>query len=262
MYKLIKFVRLVREGKDLKDKFILIIYILNILIWRALGFKKNPKFIWGVTIKNKDGIFYCGNYADAAWTASSNYEVDVIKNLKINEGVVVDVGSNIGKITVILSNMLNKNGRVVSIEPSIENFQILKRNVFENKLKNVILENCAASSKDGFVDFYIEDSGTSGHSISKKVGKRIKVRSLTIDKILQKHKIGKISLMKIDVEGAEAEVLIGSKKTLKNHPIIIFEAWNEEFLNKIEKILKPIGYKIKKISQENYLAEFHNKRML
>jgi FkbM family methyltransferase len=254
MNKLNKFIGLIKECRSLKDKIILIIYIGNSLLWKLIGLEKNPKLISGVTIKNKSGTFYCDRYADAVWTASSYYENEVIKNLEINKGVAVDVGANIGKITVILSKKLNRNGKVISIEPSTENFQILKKNVFQNNLKNVILENCAASSKEGIIDFYIEDSGTAAHSISRKTSKRVKVKSSTIDRILEKHGIKRVSLIKIDVEEAEADVLMGAKKTLKSHPTIIFEARNEEFLKKIEKILRPIGYKINKIADVNYLA--------
>ena len=64
-----------------------------------------------------------------------------------------------------------------------------------------------------------------------------------------------MGLIKIDVEGAEAEVLKGATKTLKNsHPKIIFEAWDEQYLKKVKKILNKFNYKIKKIADENYFA--------
>jgi protein O-GlcNAc transferase len=49
--------------------------------------------------------------------------------------------------------------------------------------------------------------------------------------------------MKIDVEGFEEQVLVGALKTIKKtKPIIYAEAWNKESLDKILKILKPLGY--------------------
>lgn len=68
-------------------------------------------------------------------------------------------------------------------------------------------------------------------------------------------KIKKVDLVKIDVEGAEADVLKGATKTLKKyHPKIIFEAWDEQYLKKVKEVLKPFNYKIKQIAPENYIA--------
>ena len=63
-----------------------------------------------------------------------------------------------------------------------------------------------------------------------------------------------MDLIKVDVEGAEAEVLKGATKALKSHPKIIFEAWNENYLEKVKKVLRPFNYKIKKTAKDNYLA--------
>ncbi len=67
--------------------------------------------------------------------------------------------------------------------------------------------------------------------------------------------MNRVDLIKIDVEGAESEVLKGALKTLKKfHPQIIFEAWSKEDLEKSEKILKALNYSIKQLNAENYLA--------
>jgi hypothetical protein len=65
-----------------------------------------------------------------------------------------------------------------------------------------------------------------------------------------------ISIMKIDVEGHENEVLIGAKKTiLSNRPVIIIEIWKSK--NKFKQfndIMKLYKYKIKKITATDYLC--------
>jgi hypothetical protein len=64
-----------------------------------------------------------------------------------------------------------------------------------------------------------------------------------------------VDLLKIDAEGAEIDVLEGSSDILKNyHPRIVFEAFDSDNLDKIEKILCNFDYKIKQIKKKNYLA--------
>jgi hypothetical protein len=77
----------------------------------------------------------------------------------------------------------------------------------------------------------------------------------TLDNVINRDKIKNVKLIKIDVEGAESDVLRGAKKILKrDHPRIIFEAWDEKNLNKIKKILILFKYQIKRIGYEDYLA--------
>ena len=82
----------------------------------------------------------------------------------------------------------------------------------------------------------------------------MKVKAKTLDSLLKKHKINKVDLIKIDVEGAERDVLFGAKETLKKHPKILFEAWDKDFLDKIKSVLNPYKYKVISISDTYYLA--------
>ena len=76
-----------------------------------------------------------------------------------------------------------------------------------------------------------------------------------IDNLVKKNKITNVSLIKVDVEGAEIEAIIGALSTIRKFkPQIIFEAWNAQTLEGIKKILVPLGYHIKEICPENYIA--------
>lgn len=69
-------------------------------------------------------------------------------------------------------------------------------------------------------------------------------------------KLPRIDLIKIDVEGAEHLVIEGAMKTIKKFkPKILFEAWNEENLNKVTKLLSKLNYKVISIDGDNYLGE-------
>jgi len=153
--------------------------------------------------------------------------------------------------------MLGDQGRVISFEPEKNNIKALRTNINLNKLKNIEIVELACSDKKGHFDFYLNKENTGGHSLLalKNSREKVIIETDTLDSILKKNNISRADLMKIDVEGAEAEVLKGATKTLKNsHPKIIFEAWDEQYLKKVKKILNKFNYKIKKIAPENYLA--------
>ncbi|MBM3228373.1 FkbM family methyltransferase, partial [Candidatus Pacearchaeota archaeon] len=208
-----------------------------------------------------DGIFYCGENFSAVRCAHPSYESEIRKHFSLDSGVFIDVGANIGKYSIMVGKRLGDKVKVIAFEPMPYTFEILKKNIELNKLKNIIPFEYALGKKEERLDFYLDREGVGGgaHSLIKdnanitknKIGVCVK----KLDDILKELKIKRVDLIKIDVEGAEADVLKGTEKTLKKyHPKIIFEAWNKEYLEKCKKILDKFGYKIKQIAPENYIA--------
>lgn len=241
---------MINEGLTIKDKLAIIRYFIT----------GNKKLVRQVTIKNKDGIFYCGNNMGNVWVASSFHEPYLQEYFNIQNGVFVDIGANIGKYTIKIANQLSRErDKVVSIEAEEENSQKIEESIKLNNLKNVILENVACYSKNGKIKLYLDE--IPGHHTIIKSDYRKSKRSITVkakklDTILKENKINKVDFIKIDVEGAEVEVLKGAKKTLSQipRPRIIFEAWDEKYLNKTKKILKVYEYEIRKITDTHYFA--------
>lgn len=263
--KIIKeYFRLIKEGKTFQDKFVIFIYFTQMplhLIFRLIKLKYEFKgtLISNVILKNKDGEYFCGNKISAVQIGSISGEEELRKYFSLDKGIFIDIGANIGKYTVKIGNQLKDRGKVIAIEPQPANFKALEKNVKLNNLKNVYLKKVACSDSNGFTKFYIDYIGDydGRHSLikNKRSRKKIKVRIQKLDFILDELKIKEVDLIKIDVEGAESLVLKGALKTLKNsHPKIIFEAWDENYLNKIKEVLKPFNYKIKQINIINYFA--------
>jgi FkbM family methyltransferase len=251
-----KYFGLVKEGRFLKDKVTIAIYAFNFLLNR-LSNHKTHALLFDVTLKNSDGIFFCGKNIFSVWTGSSFYESELRKYFDLEKGTFIDVGANIGKYSILLGKKLKERGTVLAIEPEEKNFNILKKNIKLNGLKNVMPINKGCFSKKDTLDFYLENIGYGKHSLSnKELGdKKIQINVDALSNIVKKNKIKDIKLIKIDVEGAEADVLKGAEKILKKyHPKIIFEAWNEEQLKGVKKELDKMKYKIKRIDPENYLA--------
>jgi FkbM family methyltransferase len=249
---------LVGEATSLKGKLSIIYYFLKspwYYFHKKSGRKPSSNLPFEVTLKNEDGIFFCGKDMTSVWIGSSFHEKTIKKYFSLRDGVFIDIGANIGRYVIIVSKHL-KSGSVIAIEPEKNNFEILKKNIGLNKLSNVILKNLACSDKVGKIYFYIDGFSSGGHSIKPKKGfRKIYVKTSRVDRILAELKIKRVDLIKIDVEGAEAEVLKGAIKTLKKyHPKIIFEAWEDKKLKIVKDILDPLGYRIEKIGKIDYLA--------
>lgn len=257
---------LVANGDTNKDKIILFISFLkrvffNILV-KVLKINIKDSLISNVTIKYEDyKFFYPKNLF--SFREDKNSREELKECLKLNAGVFLDIGSNIGEFTILIGLKIKDKGTVVSIEAHPSNFKTLKRNIEINKMKNVIPLNIACSNSNKDLLLYTGAGPTmhsllppgSNNQLPLVCGDGIKVKSEKLDNIIKKLKIDKVDLIKIDVEGAEEDVIKGGTELLKkDHPKIIFEAWDKTYLNKIKKILNPLNYKIKQINYINYLA--------
>jgi FkbM family methyltransferase len=155
------------------------------------------------------------------------HEFDIIEHdFSPKEGdIVIDVGAHIGPYTLKASKRVGLNGKVVAIEADPENFDILNRNIQLNKLTNVIALNYAAYSKEDKIKLFLPGKGeelsyTKFNTVmTDRAGnekKYVEVKANTLDYLLQssgiKHE--QVNWIKIDVEGAEFDVLKGAKNIL------------------------------------------------
>ena len=153
---------------------------------------------------------------------------DLIQKNIFSGNIVVDIGANIGFFTLIMANGVKKEGKVFSFEPELENYKLLSKNVKENNLQNIILENKAVGNKNGSAEMYLASKenniySQSMHRIfsSKIVSQNstpITIKIIKLDDFFEKlDLIKKINLIKIDVEGAEFDVLKGMNKILDSN---------------------------------------------
>lgn len=148
--------------------------------------------------------------------------LSVIKK-KINpEGIFVDVGANIGLMSIFVSHNFPK-AQIHSFEAHPITHQILLDNIRLNGCKNIQTHQIALGSSKGEVELYDNwEVNRGGASFKVKKGNQGGhiVASDLLDNILNVA----VSLIKIDVEGAELEVLLGAKELIKNSsPALIIE---------------------------------------
>ncbi|MGZ3752471.1 MAG: FkbM family methyltransferase [Mucilaginibacter sp.] len=120
--------------------------------------------------------------------------------------VIFDCGSNIG-IAIMYFKKLYPNAHIQAFEPNPEVFKVLTQNMAENNI-DVVLNNYALCNSNKSVSFYVDDTrGTLKGSILKERGgaNRVDIEGRRLSSFLSQYE--KIDLIKIDVEGAETEII-------------------------------------------------------
>jgi FkbM family methyltransferase len=207
--------------------------------------------------------FYCRNNKDD-FKVMTIHEDDILEHFLPKEGdIVVDIGAHIGLYTIISSKRVGPNGKVVAIEADPGNFEILNRNIQLNKLNNVIALNYAAYSREEQkLKLYLL-SGKSGFTSYNTIlsnfvrsdEKFVEVNANTLDYLLHQNGIDAVNWIKIDVEGAEFEVLKGATSILSKSKdiVLLIELHDINYDYRPKDFIKSYNFRMKfeKSYQEN-----------
>jgi FkbM family methyltransferase len=161
--------------------------------------------------------------------------------------VVLDVGASIGGVSISYSKMVGKDGVVIAVEPEPRSLSVLQKIIRENNLRNIKVIGKAAWNRKEILKFYLRE-GFGRHSLVYNSGEEfIMVKADTLDNILSDVGIRKIDFVKIDVEGAELEVLEGMEEILNSVKKIIVAAYHErnemKTFPRVSRFLKERGFK-------------------
>jgi FkbM family methyltransferase len=244
-----------------KGKFRIARFLINVFGWRdehlEVKSKKN-RVVYSLPNLNE-------NIAVEIFT-NGEYEPDIIdllsKLMLVLDGAFVDVGANIGSITMPLAKQ-NKERSFLLVEASPWIFNVLRKNLENNFLSNAkALNVCMSDQKSDAVKFFAP-KGKFGKGSMKEVftNEFELVESITLDELIKNEGAAKIALIKVDVEGFEQQVFTGGRDLLSasNAPLIIFEAvnWAEKLAgNKVsgaQRTLKEYGYHLYEINDEGKL---------
>jgi FkbM family methyltransferase len=261
--------KLAAEGFGIKSKlWLLINAFIRVPLFVAGGFSLKfnyiaDKYLPEVTIKNENGIFKCRKGSSDFSVTKETFEKELTNYLAKNQpSVFVDIGANVGRYTIKMARQIGNRGKVIAIEADPENYEALVENIRLNKLQNVYAFNVACWDKEEDVKLFIGPMLSKGLSSIKAEAevsdKTVTVHGTTLDNILTGLGIKEVDIVKIDVERAEKEVLLGMKDTIANSNKIeiLFEAWDERYLLECKKVLQSYGLVVddKKIEDGIYRA--------
>lgn len=164
-----------------------------------------------------------------AWKTPRNYrsaDGEFLEKVLEPGGLVVDVGANIGMISIQSAKLVGPAGRVIAIEPNPRIISYCKKNIVLNGLENITPIQTAMGSEEGSVLFNCDDCDDRSRVVSEG---GIRVPLTTLDKIMEREPNRKIHLLKIDVEGFELSVLEGARESLKRTQWLYIEVESQNY---------------------------------
>jgi len=155
--------------------------------------------------------------------------MQVMKDLVQPGWTAVDVGAHIGYSTLLMAQCVGPPGKVLAFEPLAQNYKLLVENIGLNGHQNISAENLALMARPGSIELRSATPGAmtwvaSTHLDAAAAVETQTVEGVTLDDYVQRHNIGKIDFVKMDVEGAEGDVLTGMSAILKrDKPTLLIE---------------------------------------
>lgn len=139
---------------------------------------------------------------------------------------VLDVGGHIGLYALEASQAAGPDGRVISFEPSSENFAILEHNVVANHCTNVVLVRAAVSDNDGESTLVLSRENSGDHQLDDGRASGAdteRIRAVSIDSYCAEAGITRVAVIKMDIQGAEPVALAGARRVIEaNDDLILF----------------------------------------
>ena len=190
------------------------------------------------------------------------YESYCLNLIKFSKNdVVIDCGSNFGDLYIELSKYI-KEKNFIAFEPAKDEFTSLKHNIKKGQIFNLALSN-----KIQISNFYLNSEFADSSLIKPfKYTSVAKIRNITLDKFLKQSKINKVKLLKVEAEGAEPEVLLGCKQSLKFIKFIAVDGSKERGIKKEETFSKITNYltnnkfKLVRLNGEAFRGLFINRK--
>lgn len=224
------------------------------------------RILYRKVIKNyfyKNGLFYIETIDGVALKSVKDFDPEPIledfEGYSIKEGMtVIDLGGNIGMVSVYLSKKIGMSGEVYVYEPDDRNFLLLNENIKINGASNTKAIQKGIWKSEGTLAFYDGGNYTSSfhetNYIEQDSGQYnvVNVPVTTLDNEVKRIGMKKLDLIKIDIEGSEVEALEGAAETLQRfHPDLIIETHIVKGISTKEKVhetLKNFGYKNIRVS--------------
>jgi FkbM family methyltransferase len=170
---------------------------------------------------------------------------------------VFDIGANIGMFSLFFTKY--KTFSIVAFEAAPETVRMLQKNLDSNGAKVVVVPK-AVSGKSGHVEFFLTHHHKSSllHSWASEQGttevQKISIPSISVDDFVSTNPTLSPDVLKIDVEGAGADVLLGADQIISTcRPLILFESHSPDEDNSVIELLGKHKYKAYRITDSKWV---------
>jgi FkbM family methyltransferase len=169
------------------------------------------------------------------------------------DSTVVDVGANIGFFTIHFARWVGSRGCVLAIEPEIHNLETLRKRVArEHGSARVELVEGAAAEIDAPVFLVVNPIHPGDHRLGDE---GVPVNGYAIDNLLSERGLTDVSLIKIDVQGAEFRALKGAEQTLRSAQPILFIEIDDAALTEAGSSIEEISGYLSALGYQPYIYD-------
>jgi len=162
---------------------------------------------------------------------------------------ILDIGGHLGFFS-LLATTLNPTVPIYTFEPHAGNYEILKTNLKQNRIKNVYPKQLAVSNTIGETELQLSKEDLN-HSLEKAIeptGEAQKIQTITLERIFEKNQLEQCDLLKLDCEGSEFKIIYSTPKELFKkirHIFLEYHDWTEgENSKELKFFLEQMGYRI------------------
>lgn len=185
-------------------------------------------------------------YVNGYWIGHYELPIQEALQRELSQGqTFFDVGANAGFFTLVAARLVGAHGRCVAFDPLPYNIESIREQVELNSLSQCVVVPEAVGEHPGTATFSFASEGDSQAHLggSRRPGEQgIEVKVTTLDLAMAQH--GAPHFVKLDVEGAEAQVLKGAAQVLKQaRPKWLIELHGPECERDVKRILSAHGYR-------------------
>lgn len=212
--------------------------------------------------------FTFSNFAN--WGSGHNNAFSATVEACRDKKCVFDIGGHIGLVTLPMSKVIRPDGIVVTFEPGCGNLRYLRQHLKSNQADNVEVVEKLVGANDGTITFYEKDGDTGQNSVVVKKDHdtyhEVTRDQVRLDTFCNDRRLSP-EVIKIDVEGAEFDVLSGARETLRTcQPMIFLSVHPKELellgssVDALADLIDDLGYQCTEIDgtpiTEFRLAEY------
>jgi FkbM family methyltransferase len=177
-------------------------------------------------------------------TAELHLQKAIVKFVHYGD-TVYDVGANLGYVALSLAKQVGPSGKVAAFEPVPQNLRLLRENIEENQLTNIEVFDVAVSDEEGEALIRIPESLSMASLIwhtENSTCIQHATRTIAIDDLVQTGRLAFPTFVKIDVEGAEALVVRGMRRTIVSAKPVLFIECSDSGREETWRFLSDCGY--------------------
>jgi FkbM family methyltransferase len=155
---------------------------------------------------------------------------------------VFDIGAHAGYYTLIASKLVGGSGHVIAFEPALRNLRYLRRHLSLNHVSNVTVLEMAVSDRAGVGRFNMGAESSLGRLDPAGT---VDVRTTTLDELVTGGSVPSPEVLKLDIEGAESDALVGATAILREiRPAIFVATHGSRVHDSCLSILRRSGYTV------------------